>query len=375
MKQRHRFWTVLGVVGLLAGLGGYVVGIPGLGSRPTSDDGAKHAAVRQLPATTGAASAGQSPQASSASAPGVGGPGVLLSLPPTAPDQSGQGSRQAQYDSLAAKTPRQLWTSWDAAAARMEPGEMSLLGHALAASLRSSGDEGVYRVMGDRLFDRARSVKDRVAVADTLGIAATPAAVQQLRRFLQSSGAWTGQTESTDSPEAVVTEFALRAVTEASRTSLDGGRNWAVSQPIEDAWKSLGSGASAALLRTVAEALAYVGKPSGVEALIDSAHTAESGEAKAKVARSVIEGLHANEPVAVLAAALQKQPQDAGVSRSIVRGLISIGSADAILELTRYLDAKSDTDKAWLAEVEARLVQRQLPPEAKKVLAFWGKGK
>ncbi|MEY2875231.1 MAG: hypothetical protein RLZZ373_2602, partial [Pseudomonadota bacterium] len=59
------------------------------------------------------------------------------------------------------------------------------------------------------------------------------------------------------------------------------------------------------------------------------------------------------------------------LTRTLVRGLISIGSADSILEVTRYLDRQSDLDATWLSEVNVRLTQRQLSSGTARVLADW----
>jgi hypothetical protein len=288
-------------------------------------------------------------------------------------DKTTPAGRQAYYDTLVRMSPRDIYAGWNDAIARMNPDEISQAAPALGLALRRTGDKAVYREIGDRLLNKAYALVDRLALADTLMFAATPEAIDQIARLLHASEAWTSTPNSADSPENEVLKQSLNTITRSARTLVEGGRNWAISPALESLWAKTTDSTAPQVLNTIATALAYVGKPDGISTLIQSAAQSDTTAARYRIATNVLEHMEFSDGVDAVGAALQQYVTNKNLSRSLVRGLISIGSADSILEVTRYLDRQSDLDSNWLSEVSARLTQRQLSSDAARVLADWKK--
>jgi hypothetical protein len=292
---------------------------------------------------------------------------------PTTVDLTTPAGRQAYYDALVNKAPREIYAGWSGAIARMNPDEISQVAPALGLALRRTGDKAVYREIGDHLLNRSATLVDRLALADTLMSAATPEAIDQIARMLHASEAWTSNPSPVDSPENEVLKQSLNTITRSSRTFIDGGRNWAISPALESMWAKTTDATAPQVLDTIATAIAYVGKPDGISVLIQSAAQYNTDATRYRVAANALEHMDFNAGIEIVGAALQQYASNKPLSHSLVRGLISIGSPDSILEVTRYLDRQSDLDSNWLSEVNARLAQRQLSSDAAKVLAAWKK--
>lgn len=298
---------------------------------------------------------------------------AVMAVRPTAFDTTTPIGRQAYYDILVLMAPRDIYAGWNDAIARMNPDELSQVAPALGLALRRASDAAVYRDIGDRLLNKSSTLADRLALADTLMFAATPEAMYQISRLLHASEAWNSIPSAADSPENEVLKQSLNTITRSSRTFIDGSRNWAISPVLESLWAKTTDATDPQVLDTIATAIAYVGKPDGISALIQSAAQSDTNAARYRVAANALERMEFNAGIEVVGAALQQYASNKNLSRSLVRGLISIGSADSILETTRYLDQQSDLDPNWLSEVNARLTQRQLPIDAARVLADWKK--
>ena len=290
-------------------------------------------------------------------------------------DVSTPSGRQAYYDHLLTLTPKQIFEEWTAVSSRENPDELAQLVAALGQSLRRSPDTIVYGEIGTKLINKSGRLSDRLASADILMSAATPEALDQLLKFLRASEAWSSSVGVDGLNDGVVVAQVLSSITTASRALIDGGRNWAVANSLQTAWQSLGVEASPQVIDAIASAIAYVGKPEGIAYLVQSASRLDQTDKRFVAAMSAIEGLSSNDSSEALGFALQQFSYNAVISKAIVRGLISIGSADSIVQVTKYLDRSAGIDKNWMNELDSLLARRQLSTEAKKVWLSWRGGR
>lgn len=286
-------------------------------------------------------------------------------------DVSTPSGRQAYYDRLLTLTPKQIFEEWTIVSSRENPDELAQLVAALGQSLRRSPDTVVYGEIGAKLINKSGRLADRLAAADILMSAATPEAVDQLMKFLRASEAWSSSVGIDGLQDSVVVAQVLSSITTASRTLVDGGRNWAVANSLQTAWQSVGADASPQVIDAIASAIAYVGKPEGIAYLVQSASRLDQADKRFVAAMSAIEGVSSNDSSEALGFALQQFSYSAAIYKPIVRGLISIGSADSIVQVTKYLDRSVGIDKSWMNEVDSLLARRQLSPEAEKVWLSW----
>lgn len=288
-------------------------------------------------------------------------------------DQESAAERQGYYDALLTRTPNQLWSGWDDALSRRDPSEIAPIVAALGHRLRIDGDASVYGEMVRRLSQPSRAVAERVAIIDALMFAATPDAAAALLQFLRETKAQTHLAGGSE--DSIVQRSAQKAITSIAHTLIDGSRNWAIAPVLEQAWRTTGGSYSAQTIDVVARSIAYVGKPEGVAALIEVVSQAGPADDRYKAAVSAIEQLRANDPVSVLGEALQHSADNRNLSRTLVRGLMSIGTADAVSEVINYLNQQTNLDSAWRQEIKALLNQPSLSQEAKKVINDWKRKK
>ena len=290
-------------------------------------------------------------------------------------DVSTPTGRQAYYDHLLTLTPKQIWEEWTVAISRENSDELAQLVSALGQSLRRTPDAAVYGELGAKLINKAGRLPDRLGAVDILMSAATPEAVDQLMKFLRASDVWNSNVSVDGSQDSVVVAQALSSITAASRTLIDGGRNWAIANSLQIAWQALGADASPQVMDAIASAIAYVGKPESISYLVQSASRLDENDKRFSAAMSAVEKLSSNDSSEALGTALQQFSYSAAISKALVRGLISIGSADSIIEVTKYLDRSAGIDRKWSNEIESLLARRQLSVEAKKILATWKAGR
>lgn len=286
-------------------------------------------------------------------------------------DVSTPSGRQAYYDHLITLSPKEIFREWISASSRNNPDAISQLVAALGFSLRNKADSAIYAEIEARLTNKSGRLPDRLGAADALMLAATPEAIDQLVKFLRASEAWSSSAGVDGAQDGAVISHVLSSITSASRTLIEGGRNWAVANSLQNAWQSLGADASPQVINVLVSAIAYIGKPENIAYLVQSASRLDQNDKRFVAAMSALEGLSSNDSSEVLGAALQQYSYSVAISRSVVRGLISIGSPDAITQITMYVDRSARIDKSWLTEIDDLLARRQLSADAKMVLASW----
>ena len=280
--------------------------------------------------------------------------------------------RQNYYDSLLIQPAKVIFPEWSKAILRQNPNEMSTLASALGHSLRRQSDADVYVGLGDYAINKGNSVTARMAAIDTLMHAATPDAITQLIRFLRGTDAWSGADIPKDSPDAQVVSQAIQALNESARTLVEGKRNWNSSSPLLSAWNEVSDDTRQDVLRSISSGIIYLGKPDDIDRFIQSVGQLNQAGERYKVALGALERMGSNDSVDVLAATLQRYAFDQSLSRAIVRGLLSIGTADSILQVTRYMDRAGNLDSAWRDEINVKLQEKQSSsPEVAKVLSAW----
>lgn len=280
--------------------------------------------------------------------------------------------RQARYDALLDKPPSVIFSEWSEVIRRSNPNEMSIVAAALGYALQNQSDAGIYVDLGDQITNKANSVTMRMAAIDALMHAATPEAVTQLLRYLRGTEVWSGGEITKDSPDAQVISQAIRALNECSRALVDGKRNWDASSPLLSAWNEISDGTRQDVLRTLSSGITYLGKPDDIDKFVQAVSQLNQASERYKYALGALEQMGSNDSVGVLAAALQRYDSNQSLSRAIVRGLLSIGTADSILHVTLYIDRSVVLDSSWREEINFKLQQSgRSSPAVAKVLAAW----
>ncbi len=278
--------------------------------------------------------------------------------------------RQGYYDFLLTKRACQIWGVWDATILRASPNEMSTvvaaLGHALATD--NSSDK-MYSKISERLYDPSKSLTEKVAVIDAFRYARTPLAVKYLFAYATSSEP---NHETMDGPLYAVSDKSRDVLREISMTLVDGAKNWNVSQAFEDAWRSIQNNETPKVTKVVGEALGYLSKPSGIELLLNTiVSDTTHNTIKYKVAAEVISNLRYNDPVeTVLAPAVVTYQNDKNITNIVVKGLISINSADSIIVALKYLDSIKASDPATYKMI-LRKIKQSNNSEVIKVVSEW----
>lgn len=280
--------------------------------------------------------------------------------------------RQARYDALLDKPPSVIFSEWSEVIRRSNSNEMSIVAAALGYALQNQSDAGIYVDLGDQITNKANSVTRRMAAIDALMHAATPEAVTQLLRYLRGTEVWSGGEITKDSPDAQVISQAIRALNECSRALVDGKRNWDASSPLLSAWNEISDGTRQDVLRTLSSGITYLGKPDDIDKFVQAVSQLNQASERYKYALGALEQMGSNDSVGVLAAALQRYDSNQSLSRAIVRGLLSIGTADSILHVTLYIDRSVVLDSSWREEINFKLQQSgRSSPAVAKVLAAW----
>jgi hypothetical protein len=283
--------------------------------------------------------------------------------------------RQALYNHLKTLSPQQIFVTWHQVLARKNPDEMAQVTSALGDSLRQFPNPALYRELGERLRNKTNSSQERIGITSVLMHAATPEALIELTNGLRSSPAWQQKDGSVDADEVTVQTEILAAVTSASRLLVDGGRNWDLSRTLQNSWQTVPENASQQVMQTLVDAFVYVGRGEEYGVFLESLNKSPATSAKFLNAVAAIEKMDSINAPGALGIGLKQYSSNIPLSRTLVRGLISIGTPDAMIEMVNYLDRNTDTNPAWLEEVQARLEQRKLAPDSQKVLIVWRKGK
>ncbi len=285
--------------------------------------------------------------------------------------------RQAYVDKMYTLTPCEIWADWDGVLSRKDSNELRLYIRSLGQSLRQGGYPALYEEMSRRVRDTSAAVQDRRYILGVFQHAATPEAVKQLVIFLKEE-------DLQNSFLIGSNDFRIsagQAIRLASMELINGSRNWAISSVLEDALSASSASYSVESTGVLAQALVYLGKPDGIAAVIKVAGQMKSTDQKYEILAWALEQVTANDPVDVMVAALfnPSVSTNRDLSRSIIKGLISIdsadsikgvvASADSIKGVVRYMNQLTPSDNSWKKEIQLLLSQAPLSVEAKKALS------
>lgn len=276
--------------------------------------------------------------------------------------------RQALYDWLSVQKASTIWTMWDAVIARNNPDEYGQVTPAMGQALLRDSPKEIYGEITKRLYDQSRGLQERSFILGALQYAATPEAIQILIGFSQSIEGDRQTNGNISSEQETLLNGAQQSIREVSRGFIDGARNWAISSALENGWKNFGKNELLSTRSTIANAIVYVGKPEGLSVLINSVENDGLSADVRLVALSAISGLSSNDAVPTLGEAL-KQSTDLDLTKALIQGLASAGSADAMWELLDYVTKLVGVEKQEMQkEILKTLAGKTLSAEALKVL-------
>ncbi len=235
--------------------------------------------------------------------------------------------RQALYDRLSRQETAALWKDWEEAWRRADVNELPIRITTLGSALRIYPDPNVYWELARRLSDRGLSLAVRLGVIEVMVHAASPEAMNTLLGYLRDSERVAQGPASSE--DATVLERARDGISEISHTRISGSRNWDVSAELEAFWRFSTQDTSRRDLSFVASAIGYLGRPEGVETLLESTMTPNVDDPRRQLALHQMARLRANDPVGSLGAALTDPMVDSETQRAVLLGLLSIGSLDA----------------------------------------------
>lgn len=280
--------------------------------------------------------------------------------------------RQAYYDDLVRQKPGLIWAAWDEAISRADPDELGVLIPAMGYALRREGSPDLYKEMAQRLYQSNLSVQDRLYVVGAMEHAATPEAARVLLEYAQAVEL--GRVANGDSVanQQTLLQGTQQAVQLASKEFINGSRNWDISPALENAWLKLDKAEALSTRVTISQAIVYLGKPDGLSVLIDSVNKGGLPVDARNVALSSIAQLSSNDAVPVLGNKLnQASPNtnstNSDLAEALAKGLVSVGSADAMKEIANYLGQPSVNQQSR-ENILLLLKKRNLPDEALKAI-------
>lgn len=180
--------------------------------------------------------------------------------------------RQQDYQTWQELPVEELWLRWQALNREADSVTQDLLGNALAERLQQGEDGGVYQEADLILRQSTTPLPERAQLAALLSQTATQTALQTLLQALDGTG------------DAALRP-ALLSVIERVGDERWGGRFHSELSPLlQAAWRNAGN--DAALLASVAQAMARIGAPESVAILLQAvAQSDQSAETLARQAR------------------------------------------------------------------------------------------
>ena len=281
--------------------------------------------------------------------------------------------RQALYDILLTRDAKSILTLWDnGMMLRNNPDEVSTIAPALGSVLRGHGDPKIYTEISKRLNDSSRNLQERLAFLTVLDTAATKESVKIIIAFAQSMEE-KNLKETLKGDDVELLESSQRSIGEASRTLIDGARNWNVSPALEEGWINFESNQFLKTRSVIVNSIVYVGKPEGLTVIINSIKKDNLSKEARSIALSAISGLSSNDATPILALALKDSITDIKYSTELVdaliRGLVSADTADSTYQLLNYIDLLSGTQKDLTQKkIKDLLAASKQPNEVLKVM-------
>jgi hypothetical protein len=280
--------------------------------------------------------------------------------------------RQAFHNDLAKQKSYDVWARWDDVISRRDPDELGVFVSAMGDALRRDGSPDLYAQMAKRLLQSNISVQDRLYVVGALERASTREAVQVLLEFAQAVEARTVSNGDSLANLLTLQRGTLQAVQIASKEFVNGSRNWEISSALESAWLKLDKAEAGSMRATISSALVYLGKPEGLDVLIKSIDGAGLPDTARSVALSAVAQLESNDAVPLIGGKLNRSTPistttSADLTEALARGLLSVGSADAMKELATYLNGPT-IDQATREKILPLLKNGNFSGEALRVL-------
>ena len=276
--------------------------------------------------------------------------------------------RQAYYDFLLSKKSCEIWNIWDATIAKSNPNELSTVVAAFGQVLRSDNSEGrMYKIISARLYDKKRGEAEKSAIITVLSYAASPASLRDLLTFAKALESGDG---GINERPRLLSE-SIEAIRTVYMKTSDGSRNWELSSVLENEWQGADDNEAPQTLGVIASGLAYLSKPSGVDLLIKTMSSVNKTSIKYISASRAISILKFNDSVeTVLAPALIKYQGNDDVIKTVIRGLLSVDSADSAIALLRYADSIKNSDIYYYKWIRSELAKSE-NDDVKKVIASW----
>ncbi|TAN46675.1 MAG: hypothetical protein EPN21_20000 [Methylococcaceae bacterium] len=246
--------------------------------------------------------------------------------------------RRQDYQAWQELPIEEQWRRWQAMNGEDDDVARELLGNALAERLQQGEDGGVYQEAGLILRQSATPLAERARLAALLGQTATQAALQTLLQVLEMGDA--------------ALRPALLSVIERVGDERWNGRFPAELSPLlQAAWQDAGN--DAALLASVARALARIGTPDGVALLLQAvaqsgqsaaalerrAHLSET-DARALAAWDVLSLIRNPDAIPVLSQGLHQR--DAVLSQAAGDALAAMGYPEATAALLQWARLADD---------------------------------
>jgi hypothetical protein len=270
---------------------------------------------------------------------------------------------------LLGETLADVWRQWVNAVQRGDLNAVRWQVSDLAETLRSSHDDTLYQEIARLLNDSEASVDKRLSLVDVLQAAATPQSMQVLLTYMGGASRLV-ESDNDENPDLRRIGTKCRdAIGFAVGSPVSDEPNWALSEPLEKALKEGKTVAKIDDLAAIAQGIAFLGTPSGTQALIEVASSESNYDEyePGMVARKAIGQLKNIDAVPILQTALTEHGNDSELQASILQGLISIGSADASLALIGCCQNDSKLTDEQFSRIEAPMLARIFPEESLKV--------
>lgn len=283
--------------------------------------------------------------------------------------------RQSYYDYLITQETSYIFTDLDWVISREDPDELWIVVDALGYTLRNGWTQADYTELFQRLYQESQGIQNRLYIIGILQSAATPEATKLLLEYIQSVE-W-GHIPKNANNDSLF-KASLESIRIISMQLVNGGRNWAISPILKDAWLKLGYTDAIESRIAISKALVYVWEPGWISVLINIVNLDHLSVNARKVTLNALTQLDTNDAVPVLGRALnQSTPNTSSsdhsdVSQALLKWLISVGSADSIKEVMEYL--KNPTlSQQMKDQIMVMLKERDLPGEALKMIKAYEK--
>ena len=244
--------------------------------------------------------------------------------------------RQEFYDRLLKQSPVKLYHAWEGSLDSVKERHKGLLEVALADSLKLSADmpdaKAVYPEAAKFLADPNETESNKIRMVKWLGQSGTPEALAVL---LDSLGSATKELKFE----------MMRQLAGVGNSRWDRNDSEQLSALLEAKWNETVSTSSpdGRVFGPLAQALAKVGNPQGVQLLLDSVSQFDANQdARAVASAASFSNVRNEASVSVLSAALSGQPAGSRVLFAAGEGLAGIGNEQATLGLIRWAQQAND---------------------------------